>query len=128
MNAAEDSATLAASCPVAMNIAVMPLAEWAPLLLTPDMKPPRLETWRARYIRRESERMIFWKSSLGTVASATTRLPRVLSMLTCELFLSVAKFDSRKKRSIGGQCSVIHLQAACVALPVRFWPAASPVV
>jgi hypothetical protein len=29
-------------------------------------------------------------------ASATTRLPRVCSMFTCELFLSVAKFDSRK--------------------------------
>src|SRR3954449_4734419 len=128
MHAAEDSATLAASCPVAMNIAVMPFAEWAPLLLTPDMNPPRFDTCRARYISRESERMILWNSSLGIVASATTRLPRVRSMLTCELFLSVAKFDSRKKCSMGGQCSVIHLHAACVALPVRFWPAASPVV
>src|SRR5437764_16740 len=78
-----DSATFAASCPVAMNIAVMPLAECAPLLLTPDMKPPRLETWRARYISCESERMMRWKSSLGIVASAMTRLPRVRSMLTC---------------------------------------------
>ena len=58
MKAAEDSATLAMSCPVAMNIAVMPLAEWAPLLLTPDMKPPRLETWRARYISSLLECMI----------------------------------------------------------------------
>ena len=33
-----------------MKIAVMPLAEWAPLLLTPDMNPPRFETWRARNI------------------------------------------------------------------------------
>jgi hypothetical protein len=56
--AALDSATLAASCPVAMKIAVMPLAECAPLLLTPDMKPPRFDTCRARYISRESERMI----------------------------------------------------------------------
>ena len=32
--------------------------------------------------------------------SATTRLPRVRSMLTCELFLSVAKLDSSRKRSI----------------------------
>src|SRR3954449_3651994 len=31
-----------------MNIAVMPLAECEPLLFTPDMKPPRLLTWRAR--------------------------------------------------------------------------------
>src|SRR2546423_15588661 len=100
-----------------MNIAVIPLAECAPLLLTPDMKPPRLETWRARYISRESERMILWNSSLGIVASATTRLPRVRSMLTCELFLSVAKFDSRKKCSIGGQCSVIHFAAPAVAFP-----------
>src|SRR3954471_22423939 len=128
MNAALDYATLAASCPVAMNIAVMPLAECAPLLLTPDMKPPRLETWRARYMSSESERMIRWKSSLGTVASAITRLPRVCSMLTCELFLSVAKLDSRKYCSMGGQCSVIQRHAAWVALPVRFCPAASPVV
>src|SRR3954454_2224991 len=111
-----------------MNIAVIPLAEWAPLLLTPDMKPPRLDTCRARYISRESERMIFWNSSLGIVASATTRLPRVRSMLTCELFLSVAKFDSRKKCSIGGQCSWMHLDAAWVGFAVRVWPAASPVV
>jgi hypothetical protein len=79
-----------------MNIAVMPLAECAPLLLTPDMKPPRFETCRARNISSESERITRLSSSLGIVASATTRLPRVCSMLTCELFLSVAKFDSRK--------------------------------
>ncbi len=41
------------------------------------------------------ECMCFGMSSAGTVASATTRLPRVRSMFTCELFLSVAKFDSR---------------------------------
>ena len=62
------------------------------------------------------------------VASATTRLPRVCRMLTCELFLSVAKLDSRKYCSIAGYCSTIQWQAACVALPVRFCPAASPVV
>ena len=93
---------MATSCPVAMNIAVMPLAEWAPLLLTPDMKPPRLETWRARYISSELEFMTSLNSASGIVASATTRLPRVWSMLTCELFLSVAKLDSRKKRSMPG--------------------------
>src|SRR3954451_17219395 len=120
MKAALDSATLAASWPVAMNIAVMPLAECAPLLLTPDMKPPRLETCRARYMTSVLERMTDSNRRLGIVASATTRLPRVWSMLTCEDFLSVAKLDSRKKRSMGGQCSVIHLHAACVALPVRF--------
>src|SRR3954451_11027517 len=111
-----------------MNIAVIPFAEWAPLLFTPDMKPPRFDTWRARYIRSVFERMIRSNRSFGIVASATTRLPRVLSMFTCELFLSVAKFDSRKKCSIGGQLATIHLQAAAVALPVRFCPAASPVV
>ena len=93
---------MAASWPVAMNIAVIPLAEWAPLLLTPDMKPPRLETWRARYMTSLLERITLWKSASGIVASATTRLPRVWSMFTCELFLSVAKLDSRKKRSIPG--------------------------
>src|SRR3954469_24923966 len=101
-----------------MNIAVMPFAECAPLLLTPDMKPPRLETWRARYMSRESERMMRWKSSFGIVASATTRLQGVPSMFTCEDFLSVAKLDSRKICWIDGFCSTIHLHAANVALPV----------
>ena len=87
---------MAASWPVAMNSAVMPLAEWAPLLLTPDMKPPRLLTWRARNISSLLERITRRSTSSGTVASATTRLPRVRSMLTCELFLSVAKAPSRK--------------------------------
>jgi hypothetical protein len=32
-----------------MNIAVMPFAEWAPLLFTPDMNPPRFDTWRAEH-------------------------------------------------------------------------------
>ena len=39
---AEDSATFATSWPVAMNIAVMPFGEWAPLLLAPEMKAPTL--------------------------------------------------------------------------------------
>ena len=60
------------------------------------MNPPRFDTWRARNISSVSERMMRSISSFGIVASATTRLPRVRSMLTCELFLSVAKFDSRK--------------------------------
>src|SRR4051794_38261802 len=98
-----------------MNIAVMPLAECAPLLLTPDMNPPRLDTCRARYIRSVLECMISRNSASGMVASATTRLPRVRSMLTCEDFLSVAKFDSRKKRSMGiGELATIHAQAAAV--------------
>ena len=72
--------------------------------------------------------MISWNSASGITASATTRLPRVRSMLICELFLSVAKLPSRKKRSMSGYCSTIQWQAAWVALPVMFWPAASPVV
>ena len=40
-----------------MNIAVMPFAECAPLLLTPDMNPPRFETCRARYMSRVSDRI-----------------------------------------------------------------------
>src|SRR3954454_7581915 len=102
-----------------MNIAVMPLAECAPLLLTPDMNPPRFDTWRARYMRSVLEFMTARNSASGIVASATTRLLRVRSMFTCEDFLSVAKFDSRKKRSIGtGEFATIHAQAAAVALPV----------
>ena len=112
-----------------MNIAVMPLAECAPLLLTPDMKPPRFDTCRARYISSLSERITPRSSSSGIVASAITRLPRVCSMLICEVFLSVAKFDSRKKLlDRPGTAATIQWHAACVALPVRFWPAASPVV
>ena len=42
--AAEDSATLATSCPVAMNIAVMLLADCAPLLLAPERNAPILAT------------------------------------------------------------------------------------
>jgi hypothetical protein len=60
------------------------------------MKPPRFDTWRARYISALLECMTDRNSASGIVASATTRLPRVCSMLTCEDFLSVAKFDSRK--------------------------------
>jgi hypothetical protein len=74
----------------------MPFAEWAPLLFTPDMNPPRFDTSRARQSRSVSACMSSLMRSRGTVASATTRLPRVRSMLTWELFLSVAKFDSRK--------------------------------
>ena len=92
------------------------------------MKPPRLETWRARYISAELEFMTSLNSASGMTASATTRLPRVRSMLICELFLSVAKLPSRKNWSMSGYCSRIQWQAACVALPVMFWPAASPVV
>ena len=86
---------MAASWPVAMNSAAIPLAEWAPLLLTPDMKPPRFDTWRARNSFSPLVCMCSSIRAAGIVASATTRLPRVRSMLTCELFLSVAKFDSR---------------------------------
>src|SRR4051795_12394046 len=98
-----------------MNIAVIPLAECAQLLLTPDMKPPRFDTCLARYIRSVLERMISWTRSLGITASAMTRLPRVFSMFTCELFLSVAKLDSRKNRSIVELWSAIHAHAAAVA-------------
>ena len=86
---------MATSWPVAMNSAVMPLAECAPLLFTPDMNPPRFDTCLAAKSCSPVECMCFGISSAGTVASATTRFPRVRSMFTCELFLSVAKFDSR---------------------------------
>ena len=79
-----------------MNIAVMPFAECAPLLFTPDMKPPRFDTSRARQSMSTSACISSLIRSRGIVASATTRLPRVRRMFTWELFLSVAKFDSRK--------------------------------
>lgn len=37
---AEDSDTFATSCPVAINIAVMPLGECRPVLFTPDKNEP----------------------------------------------------------------------------------------
>ena len=39
----DDSATLATSWPVAMNMAVIPVGEWAPLLLAPERNDPTLE-------------------------------------------------------------------------------------
>src|SRR3712207_7542340 len=60
-------------------------------------RPPRSTLFPYTTLFRSSDRMIRWNSSFGIVASATTRLPRVFSMFTCELFLSVAKFDSRKR-------------------------------
>ncbi len=39
---ADDSETFATSWPVAMNMAVMPLGEWQPLLLAPERKAPTL--------------------------------------------------------------------------------------
>ena len=41
---AEDSATLAASRPVAMNTTVMPSADCKPLLLAPDINAPTFAT------------------------------------------------------------------------------------
>src|SRR4051794_12860727 len=54
-----------------MNIAVMPLAECAPLLLTPDMKPPRLATSRARKRMSPLACIIPCSSASGSTASAT---------------------------------------------------------
>ena len=93
---ADDSETLATSWPVAMNMAVMPLGEWAPLLLAPERKAPTLATLRV-VVQRSRARPACAGSArrAGSVHSAITRLPRVRMMLTCDAFLSVAKFDSR---------------------------------
>ncbi len=67
-------------------------------------------------------------TSLLIIASATTRLPRVSSMLICECFLSVSMMPESMNRGWSGMVRWIHSQAASVALPVMFCPAASPVV
>ena len=82
-----------------MNTAVMPLAECEPLLIAPDIMPPWLETMRASNSCWLEARITFCSSASGIVASAITRLPRVLRLLIWEAFLSVAMFASRKKRS-----------------------------
>src|SRR5450759_2316426 len=46
--AAEDSATLATSCSVAMNIAVMPFGDWKPFVN--DIQEPPFPNCRSRYI------------------------------------------------------------------------------
>ena len=62
---------------------------------TPARNEPTLATpaWKKRL--SGSTRMIEVSTRRGMVTSATTRFPRVRMMLTCEAFLSVAKFDSR---------------------------------
>ena len=82
-----DSATLAASWPVAMN-------------RRPDRWPRARRCWpsppgtlrscsscRLRTASSASTPMIFRSRSAGSVASATTRLPRVRSMLICGVLL-----------------------------------------
>ncbi len=49
-------------------------------------------------------------------------------MLICELFLSVARLDSRENCRIPGYLARIQAHADAVALPAMFCPAASPVV
>ena len=73
--------------------------------------------------------MMLRRSASGIVHSAITRLPRVCRMLICDGFLSVSMLPlSEKFRISPGKFAVIHSQAAFVALPHMFWPAASPVV
>lgn len=88
-------------CPAAVgglatNRAAIPLAERLPLLLTPAIRPPRFETCRIRNMCSGVVCISPQLSSGGIAASAVMRLPRVARMLTCELFLSVAKLDSRQ--------------------------------
>ena len=77
---------------------------------------------------RVSTRISRCSTSFLITASATTRRPRVRSVLIAECFLSVSMLPDSMYFGRAGCVAWIHSQAACVALPVMFWPAASPVV
>lgn len=123
-----DSDTLAASCPVAMKSAASPLAKCALVLAAPARKDPARWICRAANRSPVSTPRSRFTTSLRSTASATTRLPRVRSMLMWECFLSVSRPPDRMKVGSPGALRLIHSQAARVAFPVMFCPAASPVV
>ena len=77
-----------------MNIAVMALAECSPLLFT---RQDRADVGNPVVIEElfGHHAHILNQYIAGTIASAVTRLPRVRMILTCDAFLSVAKFDSK---------------------------------
>ena len=93
---ADDSETLATSWPVAMNIAVMPFGECAPLLLAPEMKRADVGDARRGSGAVSGSTRMFWiehvarDRRLGGHALAARAHD-----VDCEAFLSVAKFDSR---------------------------------
>ncbi len=95
MTPACDSETLATSWPVAMNIAVRPFAACAPLFAEPARKAPALETWRHQNRSFALTPIMLFSRSPLIVHSATTRLPRVSSMLARECFLSVSMLPDR---------------------------------
>ena len=62
----------------------------------------------------------------GTMASATTDLPRPSTQLTAAGFLSVQKLPEREMISMSGNTSSILVMANSVALLSMFIPIASP--
>ena len=94
----------------------------------PAISEPAFEICRARNRVFVSTRMRRSSTSFLITASATTRRPRVRSVLIAECFLSVSMLPESMYFGCAGWVSRIHSQAANVALPVMFWPAASPVV
>ena len=98
------------------------------LFAEPTMNAPAFEICRTRNksaVVTPISRSII---SALIVISAITRLPRVSSVLIPECFLSVSMLPERMYQGRSGWVSTIHSQAASVALPTMFCPAASPVV
>jgi hypothetical protein len=128
MMPADDSATLATSCPVAMNMAVMPLAEWQ-----------RRCCWRPRRSRRRW-RHRSGRPALGLDAHALDQHVALDHRLGGDALAARAHDVDLRRLLVGGEVrlqvevadaalvwSRIQLQAAKVARPTMFCPAASPV-
>ena len=115
---------MATSWPVAMNIAVMPLAEWAPLLLTPDMKPPRLETCaRAVHQLACSSCMTLLEQRVRDRRLGDHALAARVQHVDLRALLVGGEVATRGRScSMRGSCSRIHGRPPAVALPVMFWP------
>ena len=84
--------------------------------------------FRARNRAEVSTRMTRLSTSAGMTISAITRRPRERMRFIAECFLSVSVAPDSMYSGCSGWASRSHSQAAWVALPVMFWPAASPVV
>ena len=78
-----------------MNIAVRPFAACAPLFAEPARNAPAFETWRDQNSSFDEMPIRLFSRSPRMLHSATTRLPRVSSMLARECFLSVSMLPDR---------------------------------
>ena len=127
MIAACDSATLAASWPVAMKIAVRPFAAWAPLLAEPARKAPACESAGRKEIPgvdpHQAPQHVAAEDRLGDDPPAPCRQHVHLRVLLVGVGVA-----GQEVAGAAGMVRLIHSQAAKVALPDMFWPAASPVV